>query len=230
MCYNSTMSYTFFAIGILVSLYIYNYSKLLRSTYIHYIIIFYSLMELLQGTQYFHVNECTSEINRNLTNIAYILVIVQPLMWNLFFYINSKKEYAKVFMTGIVFALIWMVINILGRLSYDKNTNPQTKDMSIYATDTTCTKKRKTHVYWEWTSANFKDLTANFLMYLMIWFIPSLVVPQFRYISFVLISGALAAALTSYLNGEYFIFTSLWCYISIPLLICIVIFIKLFNA
>lgn len=228
MCYNSTMSYTFFIIGITVCLYIYKYSKI-RSTYIHYILFFYALMELLQGTQYFYVNECSSEINRNLTNIAYILVILQPLLWNWFFYINSERQYAEVFMTGIVLAIVWIIVNVLGRLLYNKDTNYQMKDMSVFATDSTCTKKRKTHLYWEWTSANFKDLTANFLMYLMIWFIPAMVVPRFRYIALLLAASAMVAAMVSYINGEYFTFTSLWCYVSVPIVICVIILIILGN-
>ncbi len=226
MCYNTTISYAFFVVGITVCLYIYNYSNALRSTYIHYVLFFYALMELLQGTQYFYVNDCSSNVNRGLTNVAYILVILQPLLWNWFFYINSERQDAQVFMTGIVLAIVWMMINVFGRLMYDKDYNYQTKNMSIFATDSTCTKKRKTHLYWEWTSANFKDLTANFLMYVMIWFIPALVVRKFRNIALLLIASASVAALSAYLNGEHFTFTSLWCYVSVPIVIGVLVLVN----
>lgn len=226
MCYNTTMSYIFFVIGMVLCFYIYNYSPFLEKTHIHYILFFYSLMELLQGTQYFFVNNCNSAINRASTNIAYILVIIQPLLWNWFFYINSENKFKPVFLTAIVLAVTWMIVNVLGRLTYNKNKNFQTKEMSVFAADKTCTKKRKTHLYWEWTSANMKDLTANFLMYLMIWFIPGLVVKQFRQIALLIVTSAIVAAIISYKNGEYFTFTSLWCYISVPIVIGVLIMIN----
>ena len=56
MCYNSEMSFTFSAIGYAMAGYIYANNLYLRNTGIHYIIAFYATMELLQGIQYFFVN------------------------------------------------------------------------------------------------------------------------------------------------------------------------------
>jgi len=62
-------------------------------------LLFYSLMEFLQTVQYFYVNQCSSATNTFLTEIAYVLVIVQPLMWNLFFYYRSDKNGCTVLKT-----------------------------------------------------------------------------------------------------------------------------------
>jgi len=115
-----------------------------------------------------------------------------------------------------------MIVNILSRILYDKNDNPQTQNNSIYASDKVCTKKKLTHLYWEWTSANFNDFNPTMLTYLMIWFIPALISASFRKSSIVLICTALLTAYVTHLNKEPFVFTSLWCYISVPTVIGVI--------
>lgn len=106
-------------------------------------------MELLQGIQYFYVNQCSNVINIFLTEVAYLFIIVQPLIWNIFFYINSDKYDKQIFLTAIWLIIIWIFVNILSRIMYNKNNAPQTKDISIYASDKVCTKKKLSHLYWE---------------------------------------------------------------------------------
>jgi hypothetical protein len=56
MCYNSEISFVFSTIGYVMAFYIYMKNNYLSNTGIHYIITFYATMELLQGIQYFFVN------------------------------------------------------------------------------------------------------------------------------------------------------------------------------
>ena len=88
MCFNSPMSFSFATIGFLVTAYILRYNAALKKTGFHYILIYYSLMELLQGIQYFFINQCENLWNIYLTEFAYVLVIFQPLIWNLFYFIE----------------------------------------------------------------------------------------------------------------------------------------------
>ena len=97
MCYNSEISFSFATVGILTTAYIYAYKSDLTKTGIQYILLFYAFMELLQGFQYFFVNQCSNAVNVFLTEVAYILVIVQPLMWNSFFYFNSPEKDKVIF-------------------------------------------------------------------------------------------------------------------------------------
>lgn len=87
MCNNTYISYLFGVIGISVFLYIQLYKNTLKKTGIQYILAFYSIMEFLQGTQYFFINKCSNIINIYLTEFAYFLVIFQPFIWNLFYYL-----------------------------------------------------------------------------------------------------------------------------------------------
>jgi len=217
------MSYSFGVIGIVVSFYIILYEPRLRSMYVPLILLFYTLMEILQGVQYKYINQCDTKINKMLTEFAYILVILQPLMWNLFFYINSSKCEKQIFMVGIVFAIIWMIINLAARIAYNPQ-NSQLKRDSVFANSSPCTKKNKSHLFWTWPSAHFGDLTANYLMYLLIFFIPGLVSSSFRMVSIILAVFAFIGALMAYLADEFYIFTSVWCYISVPMIVTMSIY------
>lgn len=221
MCYNSEISFVFSTIGYAMAIYIYANNFSLRNAGIHYIIAFYATMELLQGIQYFFVNECSDFWNKFLTEIAYIFVIVQPLFWNILYYTNSDKNDKPIFMTSIILFLVWMFVHVLSRLLYNKDYYPQTIDHSIFGSDTVCTKRKKTHLYWEWTSANFRDYNATFLMYFMLWFIPPFISRAFRYniVSYLLLlSFFVGAYMAVYVAKEPFIFASVWCYISIPII------------
>ena len=221
MCYNSEISFAFSTIGYAMAFYIYMNNISLRNIGIHYIIGFYATMELLQGIQYFLVNECSNMWNKFLTEIAYIFVIVQPLFWNIFYYTNSDKNDKPIFMTSIILFLVWMFVHVLSRLLYNKDEYPQTGEHSVFSSDTVCTKREKTHLYWGWTSANFMDFNATYLMYLILWFIPPFISRTFRYniMSYSLVASFLIGLyMAFYVTKEPFTFGSLWCYITIPII------------
>jgi hypothetical protein len=222
MCYNSTMSFTLAALGIIATLYVYAYSPKLVQSYLPMLLIFYSAMELLQGTQYFFVNQCDNKTNKLLTEVAYIFVIVQPLLWNFFFYLNSNKCEKKIFVVGMLFAIVWIFFNVLSRLLYSPNLALDYDD-SIVAFNKVCTKKDKSHLYWTWTLANLGDYNATYLTYLMIWFIPALVTYKHRITSVISMIGFVIANLMAMRAKEIIILTSVWCYISVPVLITIAI-------
>ncbi len=191
--------------------------------FLPFVILFYVLMEILQTVQYSIVNECDNPLNSALTEIAYGLVVTQPLLWNTFFYLNAKRSESLLFLSGIVLSSVWMLVNVAARIAYTP-ANAQTTKHSIYASDRVCTLSKTSHLYWKWTLANFGELNATFLTYLMLWFIPALLSVSFRTISLLLITSALLSALYTVYVGEPEIFTAAWCYVSIP--IVYIIFMK----
>jgi len=94
----------------------------LRSQLVYVPFAFYTCMELLQGWQYSHVNRCGSPANAISTEIAYLLVIVQPLMWNAIYYYRSSAcacAYAcerNLFTVGMVMGVVWIVFSVAARL------------------------------------------------------------------------------------------------------------------
>jgi len=221
MCYNSKISFTFAIIGIIALAYIYIYKKQLTYTGIQYILLFYTIMELLQGVQYFYVNQCSNATNIFLTEVAYILVLLQPLIWNIFYYFNSPESDKNLFLVAIISFIIWMLSDIMSRLMYNKTGSNKTNKNSTFASDKVCTKKQKTHLYWEWTSANFGEFTATYLSYMIIWFIPALFSKNFRSTSLIIMALSAFSGLIAFYNNEFFTYPSLWCYISVPIMLCV---------
>ena len=196
MCYTPELSATFAIGGGIVVAYL-----LTKGTYpvfLPFVILFYVLMEILQTIQYYIVNECENPWNIGLTEVAYGLVITQPLLWNTFFYLNAKPAESLLFLSGIVLSIVWMCFNVAGRVAYTP-ANAQ-------------------------TLANFGELNATFLTYLMLWFIPALLSVSYRSVSLLLIASALLSALYTAYVGEPEIFTAAWCYVSVP--IVYIIFMK----
>jgi len=217
MCYNSEISFAFATVGILTTAYLYAYKKDLTKTGIQCILLFYAFMELLQGFQYFFVNQCSNAVNIFLTEVAYALVLVQPLMWNSYFYFNSPEKDKNIFTVAIALFAVWMIFDVAARFMYGKTESNKLNKNVILASDKVCTKKQKTHLYWEWTSANFGEYNATVLSYFMLWFVPALLSEKFRSTSIAIMVFAVFAGTLAHLNGEFFTFPSLWCYISVPI-------------
>jgi len=228
MCYNPSMSFTFFTIGVVASVIIYKYKPKLSHQYVLLIIGFYAIMELLKTIQYKYVNQCGKFMNKLLTELGYTLVIMQPLLWNVFFYLNSNSCENKLYLLAITLCICWMVVNVISRLTYSMSKNKQTEANSIIASDQVCTKIDKTHLYWVWTFANFQDFNANFLMYILLFFVPGILLAKHRTISLINIIGALTGAMLAYKFGEPKTVTTTWCYISIPI-VCFMLLQMYFN-
>lgn len=223
MCYNEKQSFFFFIIGIITVLYILK-DPILRKTNIQFVLLFYCCMELLQSIQYFYVNQCENIINKVLTEFAYVLVILQPLIWNIFFYTNSNKYEKYIFMTAIYLCLCWIAVNVASRLLYKKIFVPQKAENSAFASDKVCTKKLHSHLYWKWTSAHFYEFNANFLMYVLLWFVPALISKSSFHYAILILFGAMVGAMYGYTYDPeelYLTFTAAWCYISVPIVLCV---------
>jgi hypothetical protein len=221
------MSFSFAFIGIVTTIYIYFYNNL-NYKYVPMLLLFYSGMELLQGTQYYIVNQCNNPANKLLTELAYLFVLVQPLMWNYFYYVNSNKCDKNIFLTAIALSMCWMATSIYTRLTYTKNngidSHTKNNDVNSYLfSDSVCTKKNKTHLYWNWTSANIQDFNPTMLMYVMVWFIPALLSARHKSTSMIIILSFIIAYISSSkYSNEPFTLTSLWCYFSVPIVLIII--------
>jgi hypothetical protein len=218
MCYSSKMSFSFAFIGIVTTLYIYFYNNL-KYKYVPMILLFYSGMEILQGTQYYIVNECNNPINKLLTEVAYLFVLLQPLMWNFFYYANSEKCEKNIFITAMTLSLSWIIVNLYTRLIYTKKNVVKN---SYIINDSVCTKKNKGHLYWNWTASDIQDFNPTMLMYVLVWFIPALLTKKHRGTSMIITLTFLFAFFVSNYNNDLFVLSSLWCYFSVPIVLLII--------
>jgi hypothetical protein len=215
MCYTPEISMGFAVAGIAAIAYCFTKKGL--PTGITLILGFYVLMELLQTVQYSVTNDCENPVNKRLTEVAYGFVIVQPLLWNLFFWANSAASEKPLFVAGAGLATVWAAVNLLGRIMYTPANALGPKD-SVFASDKVCTRRGQSHLYWTWTTANLKDMNANFLAHLLIWFVPALLSSTHLTSALLLLAGAGASLAYGWNYGEPEAMTAAWCYISIPLL------------
>lgn len=214
MCYSPEISFGFALLGIGAILYLRNDT---RYKYISYVIFFYVLMELLQTVQYYLVNDCENIWNRILTEVAYLFIIVQPLLWNSYFYFNSLRSELGLFKVGIALSIAWIFFSLIGRVLYKVAGTDHSKDSWFYG-DKVCTYKGASHLYWKWTSANLGDSNATFLMHMLIWFIPAfLSVTHFTTALLIMLGSILSIVITAYM-GDIRASAAAWCYISIPLI------------
>jgi hypothetical protein len=212
------MSFSFAVVGIATTIYIYFYNNL-KYTYVPMILLFYSGMEILQGIQYYIVNECNNPMNKLSTEVAYLFVLLQPLMWNFFYYSNSEKCDKNIFVTGMALSLSWIIVNIYTRLLFTKTDFVKN---SYLIGESVCTKKNKGHLYWNWTAADIYDFNPTMLMYVLVWFIPALLSRKHRSTSIIIILSFIMAYFASISNNEIFVISSVWCYFSVPIVLLIV--------
>ena len=207
-------------------------SKSLRSKYYHILTGFYTIMELSQAIEYSFVNQCNNVINTfYLSEFAYFLVIVQPLMFHYISYLKLKNNPdQKVFKVSIGMFLCWLCFNIYARIMYDRE-NTDTTDFSYFYNPQTCIMRydNTSHIYWQWSFLNMKDYSANFLNYLMIWFIPPLFVEKERKLYFNVYLSFMVGTFLTFLSGRWQEHASIWCYASIPVS-TILLFKKSFTA
>ena len=232
MCYTPKISFGLFITGIIFTYLFYVNKKIIKDEYFYMIVLFYSFMELLQTIQYFYVNQCNNPINIISTNIAYLFIIVQPLMWNTYFYLISDEKDKKLFLTAMIMCIIWIFINLFARYLYNKDFRKYKKsnrDFSVFQYyPNTCTHKHKYHLFWTWSSAFMRDFHPNLLMYLVLWAVPALMTKKtFNIIIISIISFIITVLFTHFVLDELYTLSSTWCYISVPTVLYIA-FIKFY--
>jgi hypothetical protein len=187
---------------------------------------FYTGMELLQGIQYFHVNRCGELANAVSTEVAYVLVIVQPLMWNALYYLRTKGCDRRLFVVGMAMAIVWMCFSVAARLLHG-HSGYRTRENDVHSyvdskgVEGGCTMRGGPgkHLYWKWASADLRGVDANWLMYLLIWFVPALVsVAQRWQVAVSMCAAAIAFVVTLVFGTDMAEFASLWCMLSVPML------------
>lgn len=216
MCFTPKVSFSLFLVGAVMAALSYR-TPSLRRRHVHVLLGFYTLMELLQTIQYGSVNNCNGH-NRFFTNVAYVLVIVQPLLWNTVFYLQAPAPYKPVFRVAIALCAVWIAASVYSRLAYNPKTAKD--ECGFFNHSKTCTYRDKetSHLYWRWTAAHLGDVSPNYFMFLCIWFVPALLVPGTRFTSTMIAAGALFAyAVTRMYGSTIQEFPSVWCLMSIPL-------------
>jgi hypothetical protein len=227
MCFNQKISGSLALFGVVLLVLNHKYPSK-DNNYLKIIIIFYTLMETLQTIQYSLVNNCDS-VNRFFTEISYIFVIVQPLMWNWIFLHKKRTNKLKnvhkgILQLAIVLCAIWIFANILRRFKFYSNYNPSKNNDNLQnetlTGSTTCTyQKNDEHLYWNYEMFSIPGADANWFMYLVLWCIPGLLINEFISIFGIFIGLFISYIYIKVKKQSHHIMPSLWCLISIPTLL-----------
>tara|TARA_Y100000768_G_scaffold178510_1_gene133676 strand:+ start:2145 stop:2810 length:666 start_codon:yes stop_codon:yes gene_type:complete len=210
MCFSENISLGLSILGLsLLSYRIYNGYKWTSIC----LILFYTIMEITQYLQYKVINKCNNKINIWLTKFSWILLWIQPLMWNIIYlhYTTSNQTVFK--FTSILSALVFFV----ALLRIFNNSNKKSNTHELMINGITCALKGKKHIKWNYNAQTFYGFEPNYFIWFALYFIPIFwLTPQNNaYFSF--ISQVLIVLLSIYavggLNDEW---ASTWCLMSVP--------------
>ena len=196
----------------------------LRETGYAYLCLFYTGMEVLQLALYHDLNRCGSPYNRTMTEVGFVLVVVQPALWNLYFLRNAVAAARPAFTLATALAVVW-IAGFVGR----RLVGLPGVDFEVTSTLETCTVKgpRNLHFAWGWVLRRWGGLEANWFMYLSVWFVPQLlffqtdddgIVPSGVGSAVIVGSGLVVSLILSSTIGTLHEIPSTWCLMSVPIL------------
>jgi len=208
MCFSETISGTLAilgATGTLVQWYRGNLATMV-------IFMFYTLMEILQTVQYYLLENYY--LNRFSTYIAFLLVIVQPFLWNWYRFKTNKNS--EVFIFAMVASVVWAIF-FTARL-IPINDNPfEYYDFNNIGVGPWCTNnKNSNHIYWLFPLKDLSGVEANYFTYLLLFFLPSLWEDSYGVVKMVYWLTQLAV--TSMIITNKNAFPSTWCILSVPII------------
>ncbi len=209
MCYSPEMSASLAVLGACLTYRLYTTR---RNDMLWVVFLFYTLMEILQFFQYGTVNKCEDVRNKALTMVAFVFILVQPLLWNWYGYVSkSDTEFQKgVFAAGVVLSIIFILGMILQYGGYKKG------DPDDVLTGPLCTHRKSSgHLYWKLPFSQFGSLSPSFFMWTAIIVGPMLFGPRGGVASTAFLAGMALSYTMSRTRDE---FPSVWCLMSLPLL------------
>ena len=225
MCFSQSHSASFALLGLL-SLYKFKDNKKIKDNLLTIPLIFYIIMEILQTVQYSFVNQCDNPINIYLTEFAYLLILIQPIMWNLICLKKKNKLRTKfhegILYCAIILCIVWIIGHVIRRFKFWGNLpTDKIEEQEGNQAQNVCTHKNpREHLYWTINFRNRIGVNANWFMYFSIWFIPILLIPGEFFTFLILISGLIFSYIyVKYKNQSIHIISSLWCLMSAPMLL-----------
>ncbi|MBA42709.1 MAG: hypothetical protein CMF62_01725 [Magnetococcales bacterium] len=215
MCFNIEMSTTFCIIGFLLSGFLYKNDRYSQTM----IVVYYSLMELLQTISYLYKDQCNTTINLSLTWVAHILVIFQPALWSLYRY-NTQRKNKEIFKFCGILSLIWAFF-FTHRLFYiptGKGILHNTLDINeVNVGENYCMLGGPKHIMWVLPYQRINGFEANYFTYLLLWFVPTLYEDNYGWLK--LLYWLSQVLIVNRVCDSIHELSSIWCLASIPIVI-----------
>jgi uncharacterized protein DUF5765 len=171
----------------------------------------YVLMEVLQYFQYDELDKCSSTKNKKLTQFAYVLIWLQPVIWNLL--PSLQRGSSPIF--GFSFAVsVFILLLSLDRNIFHILHKGEPNDKEAHNIGEDCTHTGRSHLYWTFDLKTLRGLEPNWLWYFVLMFGPHIFLGDKSHFAKIMLAGAALSFALAKGNGEEF--TSYWCANSIP--------------
>jgi hypothetical protein len=196
----------------------YAFLKRHSSPWTHIHILFYSVMELLQFVQHFVLDDCENPVNYFSAIGAYVLIWLQPIMFNYRFY-KTTRPATYIHSYNIVLSVIAAVL-AMDRVSL-RLLHPYPPSYGeTCAAPRFCALSGTHHLKWSFPMYTNGGFEANFLWYFVLNTLPAfwtygLVRGSIQ--NAVFLSGAVVAY--NHTGGNMEETMAYWCFISIPYLL-----------
>lgn len=209
MCFNETISGSLAILGAIGTLVQWYRGKIPTMV----VFLFYTLMETLQTIQYFLLGDYY--LNIFSTYIAFLLVLVQPFLWNWFRYkINKNKQ---VFTFAMVASFVWAIFFSSRLIPVDVNDTLEYYDFENIGVGPWCTtNKDSNHLYWLFPLKDNSGMEANYFTYVLLFFLPALWEDSYGVIKVVYWLTQLAV--TNMVITNKHAYPSTWCIMSVPII------------
>ena len=176
-------------------------------------ITLYTAMEFLQYMQYDTLDDCKSTRNSTLAKVAYYLIWLQPIVWNLTWSASNSSPVFKYTLALSVFVFFLCLDRHWLRILHNGPVNKN----EAHNTGQDCTRKGKTHLFWTFDLKTAGGLEPNWILYFLLMFAPHIYLGDTQHFAKSMVAGLVLA--WSLAGGRVEEFTSYWCANSVPYLV-----------
>jgi len=229
MCFDQKTSFGFSALGLLMSMFVFFRTS---NTKLAIGVFWFFLMELLQGFQYFVIDDCSNPWNQFLTLVGFVHICYQPYFTHI---INSSitrntrilAQYDVILRLCLIGGTMLLFRYILAEYS---TASPIWSDYTLWAglpipangTRTTewlrgealCTFRGKYHLAWSVPMADVSYWTPSAAIHSFLMFAPFFVLKRNMIVQGIFL-WAVGPYLASYITANLMEQASIWCFFSI---------------
>lgn len=228
MCFDQKSSFLFAGVGLYLSWYVHHYTE---NTRLAVGVFWFFLMELLQGFQYFWIDDCDSKMNQVLTFLGFVHICYQPYFTHIINSALTKREkfliqydmilrmcllggtalLARYFLAG------YSEMSINSDFTVWKNATPAAgscKTTEWLRGETLCTYRGKYHLAWSVPMYDPTYWSPSAAIHSFLMFGPFFIMKKNMVIQGVFLWAA-GPYLASYITPNLMEQASIWCFFSI---------------
>ena len=210
MCWSKETSLLFAVVG--TAFVFYQRSK--RKTWASLLpILLYVVMEFLQWKQYDKIDKCDDVENKELTKLAYVLIWIQPVVWNYKFMmerVNDSNIFKYTFGLSIIIFILAM-----DRMYTKTISKGKPNSLELHNQGENCTSFGEKHLQWVFDLNTNLGMEPNWLWYFVLMLAPHFYLGDPTNFGKIFSFSAVFACIMC--RGASLEVASYWCYLSIPM-------------